>query len=207
MRTNGFLKAFWALTKPYWVSEKRGKGLALLASVVGLALDASTWRCSSTTGTTISTTRCENKDQAEFFRQLGQVRACSRSPGSSSRSTGCYFLQMLQIEWRTWLTDHFLERLDAGPGALPHAAPRPRHRQPGPAHRRRPAHLRRRTRCASRSGCSPRWSRWSRSSSSCGRCPGALELWGVDHSRLHGVGGAGLRRRRHACSRTSSAAR
>jgi hypothetical protein len=32
MRTNGFLKAFWALAQPYWVSEKRGKALGLLAS-------------------------------------------------------------------------------------------------------------------------------------------------------------------------------
>jgi putative ATP-binding cassette transporter len=38
MRTNGFLKAFWALTKPYWVSEKRGKALGLLVLVVGLVL-------------------------------------------------------------------------------------------------------------------------------------------------------------------------
>ena len=38
MRTTGFLKAFWALTKPYWVSEQRAKGPTLLATVVGLAL-------------------------------------------------------------------------------------------------------------------------------------------------------------------------
>ena len=38
MRTNGFLKAFWALTKPYWVSERRAKALGLLALVVALAL-------------------------------------------------------------------------------------------------------------------------------------------------------------------------
>lgn len=27
MRTTGFLKAFRLLTKPYWMSEKRGTGL------------------------------------------------------------------------------------------------------------------------------------------------------------------------------------
>src|SRR5918994_1488039 len=38
MQTTGFLRAFWALTKPYWVSEERGKALTLLITVVGLAL-------------------------------------------------------------------------------------------------------------------------------------------------------------------------
>ena len=33
-----FLATFWALAKPYWASEQRAKGLALLAAVVGLAL-------------------------------------------------------------------------------------------------------------------------------------------------------------------------
>lgn len=38
MGTTRFLTAFWALAKPYWVSEQRSKGLALLAAVVGLSL-------------------------------------------------------------------------------------------------------------------------------------------------------------------------
>ena len=36
MEKQKFLRAFWQLAKPYWVSEQRGKGLALLAAVVGL---------------------------------------------------------------------------------------------------------------------------------------------------------------------------
>jgi putative ATP-binding cassette transporter len=38
MQNTGFLKAFWALAKPYWVSEDRAKGLALLVAVIGLSL-------------------------------------------------------------------------------------------------------------------------------------------------------------------------
>ena len=34
MRTTGFLTAFWALAKPYWVSERRTKGLLILAAGV-----------------------------------------------------------------------------------------------------------------------------------------------------------------------------
>jgi len=38
MEKQKFVRAFWQLAKPYWVSEQRGKGLALLAAVVGLTL-------------------------------------------------------------------------------------------------------------------------------------------------------------------------
>jgi len=38
MRTNRFLTAFWALAKPYWVSEQRAKGVTLLVTVIGLSL-------------------------------------------------------------------------------------------------------------------------------------------------------------------------
>src|SRR6266446_5872030 len=38
MQTNRFLTAFWALAKPYWVSEQRAKGVTLLATVIGLSL-------------------------------------------------------------------------------------------------------------------------------------------------------------------------
>jgi len=38
MGTTRFLKAFWALTKPYWVSKERRVGLILLATVIGLTL-------------------------------------------------------------------------------------------------------------------------------------------------------------------------
>ena len=71
MQNTGFLTAFWALAKPYWVSEQRAQGPR--AARRGHRPVARRWsgsRCSSTPGTTISTTRCEQKDQAEFFRQL-----------------------------------------------------------------------------------------------------------------------------------------
>ena len=38
MQPKRFMSAFWALAKPYWVSEERAKGLLLLAAVVGLTL-------------------------------------------------------------------------------------------------------------------------------------------------------------------------
>ena len=38
MHKKRFFATLWALTRPYWVSEKRGLGFTLLATVVGLAL-------------------------------------------------------------------------------------------------------------------------------------------------------------------------
>src|SRR5918992_1469348 len=108
MQTTGFLKAFWALTKPYWVSEERGKALALLVTVVGLALAMVWMEVQFNYWNRDFYNTFENRDQAEFFRQLGKfgllavgwiIMAVYR----------LWFLQMLQIEWRTWLTDHFLE--------------------------------------------------------------------------------------------------
>lgn len=108
MRTNGFLRAFWSLTRPYWVSERRGKALALLATVVGLALAMVWMEVQFNYWNRDFYNTFENRDQAEFFRQLGKfgllavvwiVMAVYR----------LWFLQMLQIEWRTWLTDHFLK--------------------------------------------------------------------------------------------------
>jgi vitamin B12/bleomycin/antimicrobial peptide transport system ATP-binding/permease protein len=107
MRTTGFLKAFWALTKPYWVSEQRVKALALLVTVIALALGMVYMEVQFNYWNRDFYNTFENRDQGEFFRQLGKfgllaviwiVMAVYR----------LWFLQMLQIEWRTWLTEHFL---------------------------------------------------------------------------------------------------
>src|SRR5262245_16080440 len=108
MRTNGFLKAFWALTKHYWVSEKRAKALGLLVLVVGLVLALVYMEVQFNYWRRDFYNTFEKKDQAEFFYLLGKftvlafiwiIMAVYRQ----------WFLQMLQIEWRTWLTDHFLD--------------------------------------------------------------------------------------------------
>src|SRR5262249_40477755 len=108
MRTNGFLKAFWALTKPYWVSEKRGKALGLLVLVVGLVLAMvymdvlfNYWRRDFYN-------TFEQKNQADFVFQLGKFSVLA-FVWIIFAVYELWFLQMLQIEWRTWLTDHFLQ--------------------------------------------------------------------------------------------------
>jgi len=108
MRTNGFLKAFWRLTKPYWVSEQRAKALTLLATVVGLALMLVWLEVQFNFWNNDFYNTLQNKDEAEFFRQLGKFGLLALTYIVTAVYR-LYFLQMLTIEWRTWLTGHFLE--------------------------------------------------------------------------------------------------
>lgn len=107
MQTTGFLKAFWRLTKPYWVSEQRAKGLTLLVTVIGLALTAVYMEVQFTNWNNDFYNTLQDKDQAEFFRQLGKFGLLAFT-WIVIVVYQIYFEQMLQIEWRTWLTERFL---------------------------------------------------------------------------------------------------
>ncbi|MBC7804359.1 MAG: ABC transporter ATP-binding protein/permease [Candidatus Parcubacteria bacterium] len=107
MQKKRFLAALWALTKPYWVSEKRGVGLILLATVVGLSLVGVWLEVQFNTWNREFYNTFESKDQAEFFRQLGTftILAVLYIVNGVYKT---YFQQMLTIEWRTWLTERYL---------------------------------------------------------------------------------------------------
>jgi putative ATP-binding cassette transporter len=107
MRTTGFLKAFWRLTKPYWVSEQRLKGFTLLATVVGLALLLVWLNVKFNFWNNDFYNTLQNKDEEEFFRQLGMFGLLAATY-IIAWVYRLYFLQMLLIEWRTWLTGRFL---------------------------------------------------------------------------------------------------
>src|ERR1043165_7697694 len=100
MRTTRFLKAFWALTKPYWVSRQRAVGLTLLASVVGLSLLLVWVEVKFNTWNNDFYNTLQDKDEAEFFRQLGMFTMIALIY-IVSRVYQLYFQQMLLIEWRT----------------------------------------------------------------------------------------------------------
>src|SRR5678815_277801 len=107
MRTTRFLKAFWTLTKPYWVSKERRIGLILLATVIGLTLMGVWLNVQFTNWNRDFYNTFETKDQEEFFRQLGTftLLAVTFIINGVYRT---YFQQMLMIEWRSWLTERFL---------------------------------------------------------------------------------------------------
>ena len=107
MQKKRFFATLWALTKPYWVSEKRGTGLILLATVVGLALMGVWLEVQFNTWNRDFYNTFESKDQEEFFRQLGvfTILAVLYIVNGVYRQ---YFQQMLMIEWRAWMTDRYL---------------------------------------------------------------------------------------------------
>ncbi len=107
MRTTGFLKAFWALTKPYWVSRERATGLTLLATVMGLVLMMVWLELQFNTWYRDFYNTFETRDQAEFFRQLGSFTLLAVI-WIIAGVYRLYFQQMLIIEWRTWLTNRFI---------------------------------------------------------------------------------------------------
>src|SRR5678809_24455 len=107
MRTMRFLKAFWALTKPYWVSKERRVGLILLATVIGLTLMGVWLEVQFNTWNRDFYNTFETRNQAEFFYQLGTftLLAVIYIVNGVYR---LYFQQMLTIEWRSWMTERFL---------------------------------------------------------------------------------------------------
>jgi len=107
MQKKRFFAALWALARPYWVSEKRGRGLVLLATVVGLALMGVWLEVQFNSWNREFYNTFESKDQAEFFRQLGMftLLAILYIVNGVYRQ---YFQQMLMIEWRSWMTERYL---------------------------------------------------------------------------------------------------
>ena len=107
MQKKRFFATLWALTRPYWVSEKRGIGLILLATVVGLALMGVWLEVQFNTWNREFYNTFESKDQAEFFRQLGMFTLLAVLYILIAVYQ-LYLRQALQIRWRTWLTERYL---------------------------------------------------------------------------------------------------
>ncbi|HKU45597.1 MAG TPA: ABC transporter ATP-binding protein/permease [Burkholderiales bacterium] len=89
------------------MSRERAKALTLLATVVGLSLMSVWLEVQFNYWNREFYNTFESRDQAEFFRQLGMFSLLALI-WIITRVYRLYFLQMLQIEWRTWLTEHFL---------------------------------------------------------------------------------------------------
>jgi vitamin B12/bleomycin/antimicrobial peptide transport system ATP-binding/permease protein len=107
MQKTGFLTAFWALAKPYWFSAQRKKGLVLLATVVVLSLGSVWLEVQFNTWNKNFYNALEQKDQGAFFHQL-VVFTVIALVWIAAQVYKLYLQQMLQIEWRTWLNEHFL---------------------------------------------------------------------------------------------------
>lgn len=107
MEKQKFLRAFWQLAKPYWVSEQRGKGIALLVAVVALTLGNVWVSVEITNWYNDFYNVIQEKKQEDFFPLLGMF-ALLAFGGITIAVYKLYLVQMLEIEWRTWLTNAYL---------------------------------------------------------------------------------------------------
>jgi putative ATP-binding cassette transporter len=107
MKTRRFLTAFWALAKPYWVSEQRSKGLALLAAVVGLSLGLVWINVKLNAWNNDFYNAIQEKRLDDFYALLWQFTLLAFAYIGVAVYR-LYLQQMLQIEWRTWLNERFL---------------------------------------------------------------------------------------------------
>ena len=107
MKKTGFLTAFWALTRPYWVSPQRRKGLVLLAAVVGLSLGIVALDVQFNLWNKDFYNALEQKDQHGFLAQLLRFTLIAVF-WIIAGVYRLYLQQMLQIEWRTWINENFL---------------------------------------------------------------------------------------------------
>jgi len=109
MQNAGFLTSFWALAKPYWVSEQRTKGLLLLLAVIGLSLGAVYLEVQFNTWNKDFYNALEKKDQPEFFQQLWRFTYLALI-WIVVMVYRLYLQQMLYMHWRSWMNDNFLQR-------------------------------------------------------------------------------------------------
>ena len=107
MQRRQFISAFWRLARPYWVSGESRKGVALLVAVVALALGLVWLEVQFNAWNNDFYNAIQEKNAAQFWSQLRKFSLLALA----FIVVGVYKLyltQMLQIEWRTWLTERYL---------------------------------------------------------------------------------------------------
>jgi putative ATP-binding cassette transporter len=107
-KTRTFLRETWVLARPYWVSDERWAACGLLAIIVGLNLGAVYLSVLFNDWNNLFYTALQNKDIPAFFHQMFRF---SWLAGLSIAVAvyNMYLNLMLQIRWRRWLTERYLE--------------------------------------------------------------------------------------------------
>jgi len=103
-----FFSDLWSLARPYWLSEERWIARGLVAMVVGLSLTAVYITVLVNHWNAAFYNALQEFNRAEFFRQL-LIFAGLTAANVVVAVYQVYFNQMLQIRWRRWLTEHFLD--------------------------------------------------------------------------------------------------
>jgi putative ATP-binding cassette transporter len=103
-----FLRDLWTLTRPYWFSEERWAARGLLAVIIALNLGIVAINVLLNRWQNDFYNALQDKDMAAFYQLLLQFSLLAAA-FIVSAVYQLYLNQMLQIRWRRWLTDRYLE--------------------------------------------------------------------------------------------------
>ena len=104
----GFAREFWALVRPYWWSEERWVARGLLAAVIGLNLGLVYLNVLFNDWNGAFYNALQDKNYDEFLRLL--LHFCGLAAAYIVVAVyQLYLSQMLQIRWRSWLTERYVD--------------------------------------------------------------------------------------------------
>lgn len=105
--TKHFFRDLWALSKPYWYSEEKWVARGLLAAIVTLNLSLVYVNVLINQWNNDFYNTLQNMDKAGFFHQI--LKFCVLALVFIVFAVyQLYLKQMLQIKWRRWLTDRYI---------------------------------------------------------------------------------------------------
>ncbi|WP_076998352.1 ABC transporter ATP-binding protein/permease [Variovorax sp. KK3] len=103
------LRRIGALTSPYFKSDQKWRARGLLLAIVLLNLGAVFMLVQINEWYRVFYDALQNKDQAVFWQQI--VRFCWLALIYIVIAVYKFYLtQMLQLRWRVWMTEHYLQR-------------------------------------------------------------------------------------------------
>jgi putative ATP-binding cassette transporter len=108
MTRPGFWRDLWALTRPYWQSEEKLTAWALLIVLVGLTLGMVYINVQFNSWYNDFYNSLQDRNMREFWAQL--IRYAMLAAGYILMAVLAFYLnQMLQIRWRRWMTERYLQ--------------------------------------------------------------------------------------------------
>ena len=104
-----FLRDTWRLIKPYWTSDERYIAWLLLGAVIALTLAMVYMNVLFNYWNNDFYNALQEKDKASFWRLMGRFTMLA-AIYIAMAVYAFYLNQMLQIRWRRWLTDSYLDQ-------------------------------------------------------------------------------------------------
>lgn len=105
--SNNYIKIFWQLCRGYWRSEEKWKALGLLAVVIGLNFAAVYLLVQINNWYNSFYNALQGYQEELFWPLVGEFTALAFIYIVIA-VYAIYLRQMLQLKWRTWMTDRYL---------------------------------------------------------------------------------------------------